>query len=120
MYAEVWQTVLVLPRTVRPYQFDFMFLRSLPETLDTAGREKKEKKSMNLIKIRMNLIKNDQSPQSFVLAYMNMGTSYLESILGSKEAKEHSLAHCTTCLACKTLQSYTNPGSHFFFFFFGK
>ena len=40
--------------------------------------------------------------KAFVLAYMNMGTSYLESILGSKEAKEHSLAHCTTCLACKT------------------
>ena len=42
-----------------------MFLRSLPEKLDTVGRGKIEKKSMNLIKIRMNLIKNDQSPQSF-------------------------------------------------------
>ena len=44
--------------------------------------------------------------KAFVLAYMNMGTSYLESILGSKEAKEHSLAHCTTCLACKTCPRY--------------
>ena len=40
---------------VRPYQFDFMFLRSLPEKLDTVGRGKKRKKKYE----------NDQSPQSF-------------------------------------------------------
>ena len=64
-----------------------MFLRSLPEKLDTVGRgKKKEKKSMNLIKI----IRMIRVLKAFVLAYMKMGTSYLESILGSKEAKEHS------------------------------
>ena len=54
---------------------------------------------MNLIKIVIRMIR---VLKAFVLVDMNMGTSYLESILGSKEAKEHSLAHCTTCLACKT------------------
>ena len=30
---------------VGPYQFDFMFLRSLPEKLDTVGRGKKKYES---------------------------------------------------------------------------
>ena len=36
----------VLQKLLRPYQFDFMFLRSLPEKLDTIGREKKSLKKV--------------------------------------------------------------------------
>ena len=92
-----------------------MFLRSLPEKLDT---EKKEEKSMNLIKIIMNLIKNDQSPQSFRSCSYEHGNFILGVNFRQQRGKRTfpstlyympGLQNLPT-----TLQSYTNPGSHFF------
>ena len=70
---------------------------------------------MNLIKVRMNLIKNDQSPQSFRSCLYEHGNF----ILGVNFRQQRGKRTFPSTLYYM-LQSYTNPGSHFFKFFFWK